>query len=59
LILVKELIITARLLSLMRPILGFRRIYLPQVIVYFAYGALDDVLRGVAGVSIRSPGESS
>ena len=39
---------TARLLSLMRPILGFRRTYLPLLMVYFAYGALNDVLRGVA-----------
>ena len=31
---------TARLLSLMRPILGFRRTYLPLLMVYFAYGAL-------------------
>src|SRR6478735_8818475 len=26
--------------SLMRPVLGFRRAYLPLVMVYFAYGAL-------------------
>ena len=31
---------TTRLPSLMRPILGFRRTYLPLVMVYFAYGAL-------------------
>ena len=31
---------TARLLSLMRPILGFRRTYLPLLMVYFAYGSL-------------------
>lgn len=30
----------ARLPSLMRPILGFRRTYLPLLMVYFAYGAL-------------------
>ena len=31
---------TTRLPSLMRPILGFRRTYLPLLMVYFAYGAL-------------------
>jgi hypothetical protein len=31
---------TARMPSLMRPILGFRRTYLPLLMVYFAYGAL-------------------
>jgi hypothetical protein len=30
----------ARLPSLMRPVLGFRRTYLPLLMVYFAYGAL-------------------
>lgn len=32
--------VTAWSLSLMRPILGFRRTYLPLLMVYFAYGAL-------------------
>ena len=32
--------ITTRLPSLMRPILGLRRTYLPLLMVYFAYGAL-------------------
>ena len=31
---------TTRLPSLMRPILGLRRTYLPLLMVYFAYGAL-------------------
>lgn len=31
---------TARMPSLMRPVLGFRRTYLPLLMVYFAYGAL-------------------
>ena len=31
---------TARVPGLMRPILGFRRTYLPLLMVYFAYGAL-------------------
>ena len=31
---------TAWLPSLMRPVLGFRRPYLPLLMVYFAYGAL-------------------
>jgi hypothetical protein len=30
----------ARMPSLMRPVLGFRRAYLPLLMVYFAYGAL-------------------
>ncbi|MDP1584030.1 MAG: hypothetical protein Q8M18_11460 [Bradyrhizobium sp.] len=30
----------ARMPSLMRPVLGFRRTYLPLLMVYFAYGAL-------------------
>ncbi len=33
-------IVTAWAPSLMRPILGFRRTYLPLLMVYFAYGAL-------------------
>src|SRR6478609_12175314 len=32
--------VTAWMPSLMRPILGFRRTYLPLLLVYFAYGAL-------------------
>ena len=31
---------TARMPSLLRPILSFRRTYLPLLMVYFAYGAL-------------------
>lgn len=31
---------TARVPGLMRPVLGFRRTYLPLLMVYFAYGAL-------------------
>ncbi|KQW18846.1 hypothetical protein ASC80_15165 [Afipia sp. Root123D2] len=39
----REMIVAAakrRLPSLMRPILGLRRTYLPLLIIYFAYGAL-------------------
>ena len=41
--------VTAWSASLMRPIVGFRRSYLPLVMVYFAYGALGiiDVSRDV------------